>query len=133
MMITTTDPISDMLTRIRNAINVNKTEVSLPHSTVKENVAKVLQQNHFIESVKVTGEKTEKTLHIVINAPDKNAKINEISRVSKPGQRSYVNVKEIPVIKQGRGMVVVSTSQGLMSGDDARKANIGGELILKVF
>jgi small subunit ribosomal protein S8 len=132
-MITTTDPISDMLTRIRNAINVNKTEVSLPHSTVKENVAKVLQQNHFIESVKVTGEKTEKTLHIVINAPDKNAKINEISRVSKPGQRSYVNVKEIPVIKQGRGMVVVSTSQGLMSGDDARKANIGGELILKVF
>jgi small subunit ribosomal protein S8 len=54
-MITTTDPISDMLTRIRNAINVNKTEVSLPHSTVKENVAKVLQQNHFIESVKVTG------------------------------------------------------------------------------
>ncbi|MEI6249139.1 MAG: 30S ribosomal protein S8 [bacterium] len=132
-MITTTDPISDMLTRIRNAINVNKTEVSLPHSTVKENVAKVLQQNHFIESVKVTGEKTEKTLHIVINAADKNAKINEISRVSKPGQRSYVNVKEIPVIKQGRGMVVVSTSQGLMSGDDARKANIGGELILKVF
>ena len=129
-MITTTDPISDMLTRIRNAINVNKTEVSLPHSTVKENVAKVLQQNHFIESVKVTGEKTEKTLHIVINAADKNAKINEISRVSKPGQRSYVNVKEIPVIKQGRGMVVVSTSQGLMSGDDARKANIGGELIL---
>jgi small subunit ribosomal protein S8 len=122
-----------MLTRIRNAINVNKTEVSLPHSTVKENVAKVLQQNHFIESVKVTGEKTEKTLHIVINAADKNAKINEISRVSKPGQRSYVNVKEIPVIKQGRGMVVVSTSQGLMSGDDARKANIGGELILKVF
>ena len=132
-MITTTDPISDMITRIRNAINVNKTEVSLPHSTVKENVAKVLQQNHFIESVKVTGEKTEKTLHIVINAADKNAKINEISRVSKPGQRSYVNVKEIPVIKQGRGMVVVSTSQGLMSGDDARKANIGGELILKVF
>ena len=132
-MITTTDPISDMLTRIRNAINVNKTEVSLPHSTVKENVAKVLQQNHFIESVKVTGEKTEKTLHIVINAADKNAKINEISRVSKPGQRSYVNVKEIPVIKQGRGMVVVSTSQGLMSGDYARKANIGGELILKVF
>jgi len=132
-MITTTDPISDMLTRIRNAINVNKTEVSLPHSTVKENVAKVLQQNHFIDSVKVTGEKTEKTLHIVINAADKNAKINEISRVSKPGQRSYVNVKEIPVIKQGRGMVVVSTSQGLMSGDDARKANIGGELILKVF
>lgn len=132
-MITTTDPISDMLTRIRNAINVNKTEVSLPHSKIKENVAKVLKDNHFLYDVKVSGDKTDKTLHIVINAVDKNARINEISRVSKPGQRSYVNAKEIPVIKQGRGMVVVSTSKGLMSGDDAKKANIGGELILKVF
>lgn len=132
-MITTTDPISDMLTRIRNAINVNKTEVSLPHSNIKENVAKILKENHFLDDVKVSGEKTEKTLHIVINASDKNARINEISRVSKPGQRSYVNSKEIPVIKQGRGMVVISTSKGLMSGDQAKKANIGGELILKVF
>ncbi len=132
-MITSTDPISDMLTRIRNAINVNKNEISLPHSNLKENVAKILVENHFLDSVKTSGEKTTKTLHIVINSSDKNARINEISKVSKPGQRSYVNAREIPVIRQGRGIVVLSTSKGLMSGDQARKANVGGELLLKVF
>jgi len=132
-MITSTDPISDMLTRIRNAINVNKNEISLLHSNLKENVAKILVENHFLDSVKTSGEKTTKTLHIVINSSDKNARINEISKVSKPGQRSYVNAREIPVIRQGRGIVVLSTSKGLMSGDQARKANVGGELLLKVF
>lgn len=132
-MITTTDPISDMLTRIRNAINVRKNEVSLPHSNIKENVAKILVQNGYLTSVKVTGDKTDKTLNIVINPDGSNATITEISRVSRPGQRSYVNAREIPVIKQGRGIVVVSTSKGLMSGEEAKKANIGGELICKVY
>ena len=132
-MITSTDPVADMLTRIRNAINVNKNEISLPHSNLKENVAKILVDNNFLESVKVSGEKTTKTLHIVINPSERNARINEISKVSKPGQRAYVNAREIPVIKQGRGIVVLSTSKGLMSGDQARKANIGGEILVKVF
>lgn len=132
-MITSTDPISDMLTRIRNAIMVNKNEIELPHSKVKEAIAKLLMENHYLEGVKVSGEKTNKKLHIVINSDGTNAKITEINRLSKPGQRAYVNAREIPVIKQGRGIVIISTSKGLMNGADAKANNIGGELICKVY
>lgn len=133
MSTTTTDPIADMLTRIRNAINVGKGEVSLPHSSIKEHVARSLQANGFLRSVSVSDLSVGKQLHIVINGEDENAPITEIKRLSKPGRRSYSSAKEMPSIKRGRGVVIVSTSKGLMTGAEAKKAGLGGELIASVY
>jgi len=133
MSVTSTDPIADMLTRIRNAINVRKNEVSLPHSKIKENVARSLQANGFLESVTVTDLSVGKQLHIVINHEDSNARITEIKRLSKPGRRHYSNVTEIPTIKHGRGVVIISTSKGLMTGREAKQQGLGGELIASVY
>jgi len=133
MSVTTTDPIADMLTRIRNAINVRKSEVSLPHSKIKEAVARSLQANGFIDNVSVTDLSVGKQLRIVINAEDSNARITEIKRLSKPGRRHYSNASEMPTIKRGRGVVIVSTSKGLMTGKEARQAGLGGELIASVY
>jgi small subunit ribosomal protein S8 len=130
---TSTDPIADMLTRISNAINVRKNVVSLPHSNVKESVAKLLQSSNFIDAVKVEGEGTTKALVITINAEHTNARITEIERLSKPGRRYYVRSQEIPTVKRGRGVVIVSTSKGMMTGDAAKQAGVGGELICKVY
>lgn len=133
MSTTTTDPIADMLTRIRNAILVRKSEVSLPHSNIKESVARLLKDSNFIDDVKVKDAPVGKTLTITINDEDNNARITEIVRVSKPGRRYYVNAKEIPVVKRGRGIVILSTSRGLMTGDKAKAERVGGELICKVY
>ena len=133
MSTTTTDPISDMLTRIRNAIAVRKSEVSLPHSKLKESVARLLADSNFVDNVSVTDEPVGKTLTVQINGNDSNARITEIVRLSKPGRRYYVNALQIPVVKRGRGLVIVSTSKGLMTGDQAREQHIGGELICKVY
>ncbi|MBC7546445.1 30S ribosomal protein S8 [Candidatus Saccharibacteria bacterium] len=130
---TSTDPIADMLTRIRNAINVRKNEISLPHSKVKEAVARLLKENNFLDSVSVSDAEVGKTLNIKINDESSNARISEITRLSKPGRRSYVNSKEIPIVMRGRGLVIVSTSRGLMTGKDAKHEKIGGELICKVY
>ena len=132
-MMTSTDPIADMLARIRNAIAVRKNEVSMPHSNVKESVARLLKDSKFISAVKVEGQTTAKSLILTLNAPDANARITEIDRVSKPGRRYYVSAAEIPVIKRGRGLVIVSTSKGMMTGVQAKTQHIGGELICKVY
>ena len=128
-----TDPISDMLTRIRNAIAVSKTTVRMPHSSVKQSVAELLKTNRFIDNVAVEGEGIEKALVVTINSETSNARITEIARISRPGRRAYASVDKIPVVKRGRGIVIVSTSKGMMTGDDARKTRIGGELICKVY
>lgn len=133
MSTTTTDPIADMFTRLRNAIAVRKHEVSLPHSNIKESVAKLLKDSNFIDDVKVEKADVGKTLTIKINNDDSNARITEIVRLSKPGRRYYVNAREIPVVKRGRGLVIVSTSKGLMTGDQAKSERVGGELICKVY
>lgn len=130
---TSTDPIADMLTRIRNAIAVRKSEVSLPHSNVKESVAKLLQQSQFIDDVQVSDAPIGKTLTLRLNEDHGNARITEIVRLSKPGRRYYVNSKEIPAVKRGRGIVIVSTSKGMMTGAQAQEAHVGGELICKVY
>lgn len=130
---TTTDPIADMLTRIRNAILVRKNEVNLPHSKIKESVARLLKDSNFIDDVKVGDAPVGKSLVIKINDEDSNARITEIVRLSKPGRRLYVNAREIPTVKRGRGVVIVSTSKGIMTGDEAKAEKVGGELICKVY
>jgi small subunit ribosomal protein S8 len=122
-----------MLTRIRNAINVRKTEVSMPHSKVKQSVAELLKKNGFVADVSVSDATVGKSLKIVINGENENARITEIVRLSKPGRRAYVGSGEIPVVKRGRGLVIVSTSRGMMTGAQAKKQGVGGELICKIY
>lgn len=135
MVVISTDPIADMLTRIRNSIAVQKNVVSLPHSIMKERIAKIFKDNNLIESIEVkdNSDGPGKTMKITINKPETNSKITEIVRLSKPGRRNYARADKIPVVKSGRGLVVVSTSQGLMTGAEAKKKGIGGELICKVY
>jgi small subunit ribosomal protein S8 len=129
-----TDPIADMLSRIRNAIMVNKSEIHLPHSKVKETIAKILADSGFVDSVSVAKDAAErKELVININPEGSSSTITEISRLSTPGRRMYVKSKEIPSVKRGRGIVVVSTSQGIMTGEQAKTKKLGGELICKVY
>lgn len=130
-----TDPIADMLTRIRNAIAVNKTEVKVPHSNIKETVAKLLVENKYIDSVKVEDSDTGvgKQMRLVINGIAENSRISSLSRMSTPGRRMYVKAKEIPRVKQGRGIVVISTSHGIMTGEAARTKKLGGELLCEVY
>jgi small subunit ribosomal protein S8 len=132
-MITTTDPIADMLARIRNAIAVRKNEVRMPHSNAKETVAHLLKQNNFVSGVAVEKAEVGKTLVVTINSADENARITEITRLSKPGRRHYAGAKEIPTVMRGRGIVIISTSKGMMTGAEAKKQGVGGELICKVY
>lgn len=133
MSTVSTDPIADMLSRIRNAMAVSKNEVLMPHSKIKESVAKILQSSGFIDKVTEEEASVGKSLKIVINSDGTNARITEIQRLSKPGRRMYVNADSIPTVKRGRGIVVVSTSRGVMSGEQAKKERIGGELICQVY
>ncbi len=128
-----TDPISDMLTRIRNAIAVSKNEVSMPHSKIKQQVASLLQKSGFIYGVNAQGKGIDRKLVITINEAESNARITEIARLSRPGRRMYVGADDIPAVKRGRGIVILSTSKGLMTGDEAKKKHVGGELICQVY
>src|SRR4029078_4837825 len=129
-----TDPVADMLTRIRNAINVQKSEVILPHSKLKQAVAELLKDSGFLNDVKVVDASGPgKNLKIVINGGGENARITEVVRLSKPGRREDKGAKQTHTVKGGRGIVIISTSKGLMTGADAKKSGIGGELICKVY
>lgn len=133
MSMQTTDPIADLLTRIRNAKMVGKTEVRVPASKMKEVIAKQLVKSGYLESVKREAGKPRDTLVITINKAGENSTINEITRLSKPGRRVYVKADEIPRVKSGRGIVLVSTSKGVVTGQEAAKQRLGGELLLKVY
>jgi len=130
---TSTDPIADMLTRIRNAVMVQKSEVVLPHSKVKQAVAELLKKSGFIEDVSVSDASIGKSLKIVINGENQPCRISEIKRLSTPGRRHYTSAKEIPSVRRGRGIVIVSTSKGMMTGPQAKKLGVGGELICQVY
>ncbi len=133
MSLQSTDQIADFITRIRNAVNVGKTEILVPTSKLKLAVAQVLVNNGYLASCVVEEGTPRGMLHVVINEPGTMAKINEISKVSKPGRRVYSSSEELPVIKSGRGMIIVSTSKGLMTGRDAKKNGLGGEILVKVW
>lgn len=133
MSMQTTDPIADLLTRIRNAIAVAKTEVVVPASKIKLTIAEQLKKAGYLADVKFVDAQPRGTIVITINKPGENATITEIHRVSKPGQRVYAGATEIPRIKNGRGIVLVSTSQGVMTGQAAHKARLGGEVLCKVY
>lgn len=133
MTLQSTDPIADLLTRIRNACMVGNNEIRVPFSKLKATVAKELKKAKYLTDVKIEASKPRNTLVVTINRSDENTTITEITRLSKPGRRVYVGANEIPKIKNGRGMVLVSTSKGVMPGHQAIKQRLGGELLLKVY
>ena len=133
MSIQTTDPVADLITRIRNAVAVGKTEIRVPTSKLKFAVADKLQKIHYLEKVEIEEAEPRSILHIIINNEDENARINEITKVSKPGRRIYAGVNEIPKVKSGRGTVLISTSKGIMTGQEAVKNKLGGEILIRVW
>ena len=133
MSLQSTDPIADLLTRIRNAVMVGKNENTVPSSKIKVVVAKELKKAGYVTAVKVESAKPRDILVVTINNPGENSTINEIKRLSKPGRRVYVSADEIPKVKSGRGVVLVSTSKGVVTGTEAKKQRLGGELLLSVY
>ena len=133
MSLQSTDPIADLLTRIRNAVMVGKNEITVPSSKIKVVVAKQLKKAGYVTGVKVESAKPRDILIVTINEPGENSTINEIKRLSKPGRRVYVSAADIPKVKSGRGIVLVSTSKGVVTGAEAKKQKLGGELLLQVF
>ncbi len=147
----TTDPIADMLTRIRNVQMVNKSEVILPYSKLKFNILKLLETKGWIADVEKVEPAERKgksnyskksreyiyqrftTLKVKLKYDKGKPKINSLRRISKPGRRVYIDKNEIPIILNGKGIAVISTSKGLMTDDDARKYKVGGEYICEIY
>lgn len=133
MSLQSTDPIADLLTRIRNAALVGKTEIRVPTSKLKKVVAEQLTKNNYLAGVKLEEGKPRGTLVVTLAKDGENCPITEIARVSKPGRRVYVAASDIPKVKSGRGIVLISTSKGVMTGGEAVKQKLGGEVLLKVY
>lgn len=128
-----TDPIADMLTRIRNAAAVKKPEVVLPFSKVKFSIARLLEAERYIKAVSETEIGRFKQINIKLKYDNGQPAISHLKRISKPGQKIYINSQEIPKILNGYGLAVLSTSKGIMTGKQARKENIGGELMCEIW
>lgn len=129
-----TDPIADMLTRIRNACMVRHTQVVMPSSKIKVEIAKILAQEGFIGGYTVIDEKPYAKLAVALKYTGRGKSvITGLDRVSKPGRRVYTSYKDIPWVRSGLGISIVSTPLGLMTGRKARRAKVGGELICNVW
>jgi small subunit ribosomal protein S8 len=126
------DPISDMLTRIRNANRALLPVVEMPHSKMKESIAHILKSEGFISEVAVEG-KLPKTLKLKLKFEGKRSVIEGLRRISSPGLRRYTGATEVPRVRNGLGVSILSTSQGIMTGTQARKKNVGGELLCYVW
>ena len=127
-----TDPISDMLTRIRNAGQALQPVVAVPHSRIKENIANVLKQEGYVADVAVDG-KLPKVIKLKLKYQGKKTAIEGLRRISTPGLRRYVGATEMPRVLNGMGVAVISTSEGVMTGTQARKKNLGGEVLCHVW
>jgi small subunit ribosomal protein S8 len=128
------DPVGDLITRIRNAVLARHDKLTLPSSKLKAEVAKALKSEGFISDFIVHEKKPQNELTVVLKyGPDREPVITGIKRESKPGLRRYVNVRDIPRVKGGMGIAILSTSHGVMADHEARKANVGGELICTVY
>jgi small subunit ribosomal protein S8 len=128
-----TDTISDMLARIRNGGRALLPVVDVPHSKVKENLAHILKKEGYVKDVAVEGETTRKRIKVTLKYNGKKSAIEGIRRVSTPGMRRYVGATEVPRVHGGMGIAVLSTSNGVMTGAEARKNNVGGELMCYVW
>lgn len=131
---TMTDPIADMLTRIRNANEIKKDHVDIPASNVKEQIAEVLLEEGFIKDYKRISDKVQDTIRVYLKfGPNEELVITGLKRISKPGLRVYANKEELPKVLGGLGTAIISTSHGVMPDRKARKDGIGGEVLCYVW
>lgn len=128
-----TDPIADMLTRVRNAQRARHRRVDMPVSKLKVEIARLLKENHYIYDYKVLEDARFDVLRLYLKYYQDRPVIREIKRISKPGLRKYVGVQEIPRVRNGLGMAILSTSRGVLSDRDARANKVGGELLATVW
>lgn len=129
-----TDPIADMLTRIRNGLQARHARVDMPPSKIKVEVARILKDEGYIANFKVLEEEKKKILRIVLRyTPDGESVISNVTRISRPGRRVYVGSGEIPRVLGGMGINILTTPRGLMTGKAARKARVGGEVLCQVY
>jgi len=128
-----TDPISDMLARIRNANRALLPGVEMPHSKIKESIASILKKEGYINDFAVEGKTAKRTIKVKLKYQGKKSIIEGMQRVSTPGLRRYVGSTDIPRVRAGMGVAVLSTSEGVMTGVQARKKNLGGELLCYVW
>ena len=129
-----TDPIADMLTRIRNAIRANHTRVDIPGSKLKMEVARILKEEGYINNFSTKGEGVKYVIRVFLRYDAKGtSSITHLSRVSTPGRRVYVGSSDIPKVLGGYGVNIVSTSKGLMSGKRARAEHVGGEILAEIY
>jgi len=131
-----TDPIADFLIRIKNAYQAEHQEVRAPYSRLKEKIAKILVKNGYLQNLKVEGERNKpQTKEIVcqLTYPQGRPALTKVERISKPGRRIYAGWEKIPLALSGYGLTLVSTSQGVMTGKEAKKKKLGGEIIAKIW
>lgn len=133
-----TDPIADFITRLRNAGAAGRKSVSIPHSALKLQIAEKLKQCGYVQSVEKHGKKIQKTIHVElkytpVSGNKRTHGISGVSRVSRPGRRTYERASRLRPVKGGRGMLVLSTPKGILSDSEARKANLGGEVLFKIW
>ncbi|MBE7439486.1 MAG: 30S ribosomal protein S8 [Spirochaetales bacterium] len=127
------DPIADMLTRIRNASRAGHSRVSFPGSRMKEAILRILKTEGFIEEYTVNAQGQKKSIEVQLKYHDKQPVIRQVERVSTPGRRNYIKVEELRPVRNNMGLAIVSTSHGVMTGRRARKLNVGGELLCRVW
>ena len=133
-MAVVTDAIADMLTRIRNANQMRYEEVNVPASNVKKEIARILKEEGFINDYKIVDNDAQGSIQITLKYTDKKERvINGLKRISKPGLRVYVQKNEVPKVLNGLGIAIISTSKGIMTDKEARKENIGGEVIAYIW
>jgi small subunit ribosomal protein S8 len=129
-----TDPIADFLTRIRNGLRADHDEVEMPASTFKAEIARILKEQGYIDDFEVGAARVGRVLRVRLKyTEDRRPVILGIERLSKPGRRQYVAASEVPKVQGGMGTAIVSTSKGVMTGHDARREGVGGELVARVW
>ncbi len=128
-----TDPIADMLTRIRNAQAVKKAEVILPYSKLKYNLAQILVKENYLKNCEKVDAQGKQSLSLELSYDAQGPVIKSLTRISKPGRRVYANHKELPYVLNNLGIAVVSTSKGLMTNKEARQKKMGGEVICEIY
>ena len=132
-MVVVTDTIADMLTRIRNANQMRYEEVSVPASTIKKEIAKILKEEGFIKDYKIVKDDAQGTIVLTLKYNKKERVITGLKRISKPGLRVYAKNDEVPKVLNGLGIAIISTSKGIMTDKEARKQNVGGEVIAYIW
>lgn len=127
------DPIGDLLTRIRNAYLARSEEMTVPYSRIKSDILKILKKNKYITDYEESENAGKKELTVVLNNVRKTLQVPTFKRISKPGQRIYLGAKDIKKSRNGKGIFIVSTPKGVVTGYEARSLNVGGELLCEVF